>query len=45
MIPGTSHVDKDVDFRTTYYYTVSAMNAAGRSAPCDPAKATPLPPT
>jgi fibronectin type 3 domain-containing protein len=45
VIPDTSHIDKDVDFRTTYYYTVSAMNAAGRSAPCDPGKVTPLPPT
>ena len=45
VIPDTSHVDKDVDHRTTYYYTISAMNAAGRSAPSEPAKATPLPPT
>jgi len=44
VIPGTSHVDKDVDYRTTYYYTVSAMNATGRSAPCEPGKVTPLPP-
>lgn len=45
VVPETSHVDKDVDFRTTYYYTVSAMNATGRSAPCEPAKASPLPPS
>lgn len=45
VLPDTSHVDKDVDHRTTYYYTVSAMNAAGRSAPCEAAKVTPLPPT
>jgi cellulose 1,4-beta-cellobiosidase len=44
VVPGTGHTDKDVDFRTTYYYTVSAMNAAGRSAPSDPVKAVPLPP-
>jgi cellulose 1,4-beta-cellobiosidase len=44
VVPGTGHTDKDVDFRTTYYYTVSAMNAAGRSAPSDPVKASPLPP-
>ena len=45
VVPETSHVDKDVDFRTTYYYTVSAMNATGRSAPCEVAKASPLPPS
>jgi fibronectin type 3 domain-containing protein len=45
VVPGTSHVDKDVDFRSTYYYTVSAMNAAGRSAPSEPAKVSPLPPS
>ena len=45
VVPETSHVDKDVDHRTTYYYTLSAMNAAGRSAPSEPAKGSPLPPS
>ena len=43
VVPDTSHTDKDVDFRTIYYYTVSAMNAAGRSAPSEAVKVTPLP--
>lgn len=38
---STSHVDRDVDPRHTYYYTVSAVNAAGRSSASDVASATP----
>jgi fibronectin type 3 domain-containing protein len=38
---GTSHVDRDVDARHTYHYTVSAVNAAGRSGPSEVASATP----
>lgn len=41
VVQGTSHADRDVDSRHTYYYTVSAVNAAGRSAPSDVASVTP----
>jgi hypothetical protein len=42
-VEGTSHVDRDVDFHNTYYYTVSAINAAGRSGPSEVASTTPRP--
>jgi fibronectin type 3 domain-containing protein len=42
-VEGTSHVDRDVDFRNTYFYTVSAINAAGRSGPSEVASTTPRP--
>jgi fibronectin type 3 domain-containing protein len=41
VVQGPSHADRDVDPRHTYYYTVAAVNAAGRSGPSDVASATP----
>ena len=41
---GTTHGDRDVNYRSTYSYTISAANAAGRSAPSGPVTATPRPP-
>jgi cellulose 1,4-beta-cellobiosidase len=38
---GTTHADRDVDPRNTYFYTVAAVNAAGRSGPSEVASATP----
>ena len=40
-VESATHVDRDVDFRQTYFYTVSAINAAGRSGPSDVASTTP----
>jgi len=40
-VESTSHVDRDVDSHYTYFYTVSAINAAGRSGPSEVASTTP----
>jgi acid phosphatase type 7 len=40
-VTATSYVDSDVTNGTTYYYVVSAMNAAGESANSNQASATP----
>jgi fibronectin type 3 domain-containing protein len=44
VVEVTSYSDRDVDNRTTYHYTVTAMNAAGRSAASEAASASPKPP-
>lgn len=44
-VEGTSHTDKDVDPRSTYHYTITAANAAGRSGASEPASAAPKPRT
>ncbi|WP_162458367.1 Ig-like domain-containing protein [Pseudactinotalea terrae] len=43
-LDATSFTDTDVTNRTRYFYTVSAVNAVGESAPSQPAEATPFAP-
>ncbi|GAB2619754.1 Ig-like domain-containing protein [Pseudactinotalea suaedae] len=43
-LDATSFTDSDVTNRTTYVYTVIAVNAVGESAPAQPAEATPFAP-
>jgi len=41
-VTGTSHTDANVANGTTYYYVVTAVNAAGESEPSNEAGATPV---